>query len=251
MGRVRGNPVTTAREDELIVAETFGPTFQGEGPSAGQQAVFIRLSRCNLSCGTHPSASWACDTPYTWDWERFDPKDPEVARRESVGALLAWALSLPPRLVVVTGGEPMLQWRGLERLAVGLRAAGREVEVETNGTLVPDSALVEAVTAFNVSPKLAAAGDSERRRIVPDALASLARCGKARFKFVVTHLGELEEIAALVRRFALREVWVMPEGTTAGAVLEGLRAVAEETLARGWHLSARQHVLIWGDGRGR
>ncbi|WP_220729580.1 hypothetical protein [Streptomyces radicis] len=51
--------MTTAREDELIVAETFGPTFQGEGPSAGQQAVFIRLSRCDLSCGTHPSASGA------------------------------------------------------------------------------------------------------------------------------------------------------------------------------------------------
>jgi organic radical activating enzyme len=50
----------------LLVAEMFGPTFQGEGPSAGQRAVFVRTSRCNLSC------SW-CDTPHTWDWSRFDP----------------------------------------------------------------------------------------------------------------------------------------------------------------------------------
>ena len=39
----------------LIVAECFGvetPTFQGEGPSCGHPALFIRLSRCNLTCFT-------------------------------------------------------------------------------------------------------------------------------------------------------------------------------------------------------
>lgn len=42
----------------LLVAERFGPTLQGEGPSVGQPSLFIRLSRCNLSCAF-------CDTPYT------------------------------------------------------------------------------------------------------------------------------------------------------------------------------------------
>ena len=54
----------------LIVAECFGvetPTFQGEGPSCGHPALFIRLSRCNLTCAR-------CDTKYTWDWSRFDEK---------------------------------------------------------------------------------------------------------------------------------------------------------------------------------
>jgi 7-carboxy-7-deazaguanine synthase len=41
----------------------FGPTFQGEGPSAGRRALFIRLSHCNLSCP-------GCDTPESWDWSR-------------------------------------------------------------------------------------------------------------------------------------------------------------------------------------
>ena len=53
----------------LIVAECFGvetPTFQGEGPSCGHPALFIRLSRCNLTCAR-------CDTKYTRDWSRFDP----------------------------------------------------------------------------------------------------------------------------------------------------------------------------------
>ena len=64
MGRVPAE--LTPADGGLVVAEVFGPTFQGEGPSTGQRAGFVRLGRCNLDC------SW-CDTPYTWDWERFDP----------------------------------------------------------------------------------------------------------------------------------------------------------------------------------
>ena len=51
--------------DDLVVAEIFGPTWQGEGPSAGQVAAFVRLGLCNLTC------AW-CDTAYTWDRSRFD-----------------------------------------------------------------------------------------------------------------------------------------------------------------------------------
>ncbi|RKN55078.1 7-carboxy-7-deazaguanine synthase QueE, partial [Streptomyces klenkii] len=94
-------------EPRLIVAERFGvdrPTFQGEGPSMGEPAVFIRLSRCNLSCG------W-CDTPWTWDWERYDPRAESAGH--SVEDLAAWALGAPTGLVVVTGGEPLLQQRQL------------------------------------------------------------------------------------------------------------------------------------------
>src|SRR4029450_7825218 len=58
--------LTADRAPELVVSEVFGPTFQGEGPSVGRRAGFVRLGRCNLDC------SW-CDTPYTWDWERHDP----------------------------------------------------------------------------------------------------------------------------------------------------------------------------------
>ena len=51
----------------LAVSEIFGPTLQGEGPSSGRRAMFLRLAGCNLSC------SW-CDTAYTWDWSRYDKK---------------------------------------------------------------------------------------------------------------------------------------------------------------------------------
>lgn len=149
----------------LLVAEMFGPTFQGEGPSAGQRAVFVRTSRCNLPC------SW-CDTPYTWDWSRFDPQ--AEARRIPVEEVAAWALDLPVRLVVVTGGEPLLQEAGLVELTRLLAVARRVVEVETNGTIPPSAGLVEAVTRFNVSPKLTGAGLLASRRLDTAALRAFA-----------------------------------------------------------------------------
>lgn len=228
----------------LLVAETFGPTLQGEGPSCGRQALFVRLSRCNLSC---PS----CDTPYTWDWQRFDIR--AETRRLSVGDILDWALGYPTELLVVTGGEPLLQQDLLVPLVTALGVAGRRVEVETNGTIVPAAALTEAGTRFNVSPKLAsfaAPGDAQRR-INPVALRALVATGRAVFKFVVSSVTDLDEIADLQRRFDLRPVWVMPKGTTTERLLEVMRAVADEVVARGWHLSTRLHVMLWGDARGR
>jgi organic radical activating enzyme len=231
-------------ERPLLVAETFGPTLQGEGPSCGQQALFVRLSRCNLSC---PS----CDTPYTWDWQRFDIVT--ETHRLSAVEILDWALGHRTELLVVTGGEPLLQQDLLVPLVTGWAGAGRRVEVETNGTLAPAPALVEAGTRFNVSPKLAsfAAPGDARRRINPEALRALVATGRAVFKFVASNIRDLEEIAALERQFGLRPVWVLPEGTTTQGLLDVMRALADEVVGRGWHLSTRLHVLLWGDTRGR
>lgn len=224
----------------LLVAECFGPTFQGEGPSTGQQAVFVRLSRCNSTCP-------GCDTPQTWDWSRFDPR--EVSSRHSVDDLAAWVMGETPKRVVITGGEPLLQQREL----VGLMRLlpGRQVEIETNGTIPPLPALVEAVEAFNVSPKLAAFAGPGDKPINEKALRALEACGKARFKFVVQNLDELDEVAELAERFDLTDVWVMPEATSSVQVLARMRELADAVLARGWNLSTRLHVLLWEDERGR
>ena len=208
----------------------------------GQQAMFVRLSRCNLRCP-------GCDTPYTWDTTRFDLR--EQTSTMAVEDLVAALLVKPPRLVVVTGGEPLLQQPAVTALAAALSAAGRRVEVETNGTVAPDAHLLAVVDRFNVSPKLstfAAAGDAPIR---PVALDVLVRSGKAVFKFVVSGPEGLTEIGRLEETFGLTPIWVMPAGTTSDAVTDGLRSVAEQTLERGWNLTGRLHVLLWGDQRGR
>ncbi|MBG0825706.1 7-carboxy-7-deazaguanine synthase QueE [Planomonospora sp. ID91781] len=232
----------TAGRQTLLVAERFGPTLQGEGPSSGVPAVFVRLSRCNLSCGF-------CDTPFTWDTSRFDLRAETM--RMTVDDVTAWALDSGVGLVVITGGEPLLQQEELVPLVGTLTGAGRRVEIETNGTVLPHPRLLVDGVGFNVSPKLTNAHLPEGKRIVAEALEVLAASGRAVFKFVAAAVSDLEEIEQLQRRFGLGEVWVMPEGTTGEQVITRARLLAEEVIARGWSLSLRTHVVLWGDERGR
>ena len=225
----------------LRVAEMF-TSFQGEGPSAGQRAAFIRLSGCGVGC------SW-CDEPQTWDWSRFSRE--QESRHTGVDEACAWARGTNAELVVFTGGEPLAQQRGVTRLACALAAAGLRVEVETSGTVIPAPELCAAVSMFSVSPKLANSGVPHDRRIRPEALAAFAACGKAVFKFVACGTGDLDEAGELAARFALAPVWIMPEGITAGKVLAGMRELADDVLEREWNLTGRSHVLIWDGARGR
>jgi 7-carboxy-7-deazaguanine synthase len=116
-----------------LVKEMFGPTLQGEGAHAGRPCVFLRFAACNLAC------SW-CDTDFA----------PEGARRYTVDEIVARLVELDvnnARMVVVTGGEPTLQWD--QPLAEALHAAGFRVHMESNGT----RPLGAAVDWLTVSPK--------------------------------------------------------------------------------------------------
>lgn len=106
-------------------------SLQGEGLHVGTPAVFVRFSGCNLRCPF-------CDT----DFAAFSEMTAEaiVARVQELS-------SSEHTLVVLTGGEPMLQVD--EPLLAALHSTGKKLCVETNGTLpVPES--VDFVTC---SPK--------------------------------------------------------------------------------------------------
>ncbi|MFJ6771815.1 7-carboxy-7-deazaguanine synthase QueE [Kitasatospora sp. NPDC091257] len=238
-----GAPVLTG--GALLIAECFGvevPTFQGEGPSGGWPALFIRLSRCNLACNK-------CDTKLTWDWRQYDPR--EVSTRMTVEELVRWALSSPVDLVVITGGEPLLQQKRLLPLVRALLAAGKRIEIETNGTITPIPDLLVDGVRFNVSPKLSSFGEDESRSIVPAVLAAFAASGRAAFKFVASGPDDLGRIAELVEEHRLAPVWVMPEGTTAEAVIATLRTIADQVAARRWCLTPRMHTLAFENASGR
>ena len=103
----------------LQLAEIFY-SIQGEGAYAGTPAVFVRLAGCNLSCDF-------CDTDYSL---RFLASVGEVvARVREVGGLCP--------MVVLTGGEPFAQTDSTA-LIDALRADGRRVHVESNGTIATD-----------------------------------------------------------------------------------------------------------------
>ena len=227
-------------EPDLRISEVFGPTLQGEGPSCGQRALFIRLADCNLAC------DW-CDTPYSWRWSDHDrAEEPHLS---GVNPLLARIRAEQPALVVITGGEPLLQQFAVEPLVGTLTEEQIPVEIETNGTQIPGPLLGDA--RFNVSPKLANSGMKRERRIVPKALRALNRTGRAVFKFVVEAPEELDEVEALTDEFDLHPVWIMPQAANREELLTRQAEIADEVIARGWNLSTRMQTLLWGGERGR
>lgn len=125
-------------------------TVQGEGSRTGSPSVFVRFAGCNLWSGLEhlrhkgkgDCAAW-CDT----DFASGDPYTPEEALAE-VQRLSGGR----PCLVVLTGGEPMLQLRRDKGQAFvhALRREGYTTALETNGTQVVPEGLVDHIT---VSPK--------------------------------------------------------------------------------------------------
>lgn len=228
---------------ELLVSEVFGPTIQGEGPSAGRPAVFVRLGACNLAC------AW-CDTAYTWDGHRYDLSS-ELRVRPTTDVARE-VLALRPSLVVLTGGEPALQSREAARLARAITAGGAAIELETSGT-VPLGALANVARLVVASPKLASSAVPERARLRWGVLAEIAALPHAVFKFVIQSPADLREADDVAARLGLLpgRVWLMPEATNAAALGDGLRLLAPHAVSRGWSLSSRLQVAVWGDQRGR
>ncbi|MEV0299090.1 7-carboxy-7-deazaguanine synthase QueE [Nocardia sp. NPDC050710] len=228
------DPVAAPHEATVLLAEKF-ESIQGEGPWTGQRCVFVRFSRCNLTCG------W-CDEKSTWDWNRYHPA--EVSSHVPVRELVAWVLERDVDLLVITGGEPMIQQPAMIALAAGVGSEVR-VQVETNGTQAPQPELRELVDLWVVSPKLSNSGVDYGRRIVPSALKALRSTGRAAFKFVVADHGDFTEIDKLAADFGLdpATIWVMPEGESPAKVTAGVELLRGPAAARGWQVSTRLHIL--------
>ena len=189
----------------------------------GRPAVFLRLSGC-----LPPLCPW-CDSRHSW----------EPGEKMRVDAVFEKILAHRCPLVVITGGEPLLQWdRGLDRLAGRLLGEGLALQYETSGKIP----FPEGLSGLTVcSPKFLegrwhlAAGNARRA----DA-----------FKFVVEE--GIDEILSLVEenRIPREKVWLMPMGATREAQLARTPDLWRLCADNGFNLSARLHVLAFDDKKG-
>lgn len=208
-------------------------SLQGEGPSVGTPAHFLRLQGCDVGC------RW-CDTRYTW------PADG--------GAAIAWdearerllALGAAP-LLVVTGGEPLTHPNIATLLERALESWER-VEVETSGIAPP--VLRHARLFHNHSPKLP--GVTERWAETWAHAAAFAADPNTTFKLVVGDDPDTEDALRLLREHDLprNRVMLMPEGLTDAALHARATALAELCKREGLRFSPRLHVWLWGARRG-
>jgi 7-carboxy-7-deazaguanine synthase len=224
----------------MRIAEVFN-SVQGEGRYLGVPSTFIRTSGCNLRC-------WFCDTPYT-SW------NPE-GDQQSVAELVQQATDYATEHVVITGGEPMLV-QEVVTLTQELKARGHVITIETAGTVD----LPVVADLMSISPKMLNsvprgtewAERHDQRRHVPNVIRRLVRDYDYQLKFVVDSLADLAEIETWLVGFpevAPENVYLMPQGIEANGLREKLEWIGPEAQRRGWRVTRRLHVELFGNKRG-
>jgi 7-carboxy-7-deazaguanine synthase len=209
----------------MRVTEIFF-SIQGEGTRAGRPCVFVRFTGCDLRC-TY------CDTAYAFHGGR------EMTRDE----ILAEVARHPSKLILLTGGEPLLQ-RELPILARELLERGYEVTVETHGQRPLDALPREVVRIVDV--KTPASGEETTDFAYLDALAA-----HDEVKFVVSSEDDWRWSLDVIRRHRLEEKATVLVSPVHGAVdaKDVARWILESGVAA--RLNLQLHKIVWGaDARG-
>lgn len=236
----------------IPVSEQF-LSIQGEGPTAGNRAVFLRTYACNLLCGGGKyaaTARWTCDTipVFTEIQKQYSPEELLAEWREK-----GWLSALAGGAhLVITGGEPLIIERQQELIPfLNILCAATDgilIEVETNGTFQPLPDLDRHITRYNVSPKLSGSGMPREMRICPDVLRWHARNPGSIFKFVIADPSDADElIAEFIHPFDLPMhcTWLMPAASSRDQLIEKSPAVAAMAQQLGCHFSTRLHILLY------
>lgn len=205
-------------------------TIQGEGPYAGTPCVFVRLAGCNLRC------KW-CDT----DFET----GAQVLTLENLVDTIVGASMSVSKLVVITGGEPMLQ--NIVPLCRQLTRIGMRAQIETAGTVwVPG--LDGCDVTIVCSPKTAKVNKTIH-----------AKC--SHFKYVVghgdkiTHDGKIVTnsqpgggVVTLATPKDGATIWVQPrDDQNETANLLNVQMAKDMSLKYGYRLCLQIHKIIGVD----
>ena len=205
MTTVNDNSIITA----LPVMEHFY-TIQGEGYHQGKAAYFIRLGGCDVGC------VW-CDVKESWEAD----KHPKL----EIENLLLEVAKTPAKMVVITGGEPLLY--NLDVLTKELQASGLQTNIETSGS----SPLTGSWNWICLSPK-------KFKEPLPEVIKAADE-----LKIIVFNKSDFawaEKYAALVSpscKLYLQPEWSMAERITP-LIIEYIKAHPQ------WELSLQIHKYI-------
>ena len=170
----------------MRVAEKF-ISINGEGTRAGELAVFVRFTGCNLRC-SYCDTMWANEPgcPY----EEMSPEQ-----------ICDYVRSTGIRNVTLTGGEPLLQKDMDKLIGLLIKDCGVRVEIETNGAvdLRPFTELPEGRPVFTMDYKLPSSGCEDR--MITENFSALE--AEDTVKFVSGSRADLERAGEVIEKYGL------------------------------------------------
>jgi len=205
-----------------IKISEFFYSIQGETSFAGLPAVFLRLSQCNLRCSY-------CDTEYAW----------EAGESMSIESILSKICAFDCNLLVITGGEPLLQPDVFE-LVAPLNKKGKTVLVETNGSLDISVIPNEALKIMDVK----CPGSGENKKNLASNLNYLTY--KDEIKFVISSREDYDWALNFIKTNKLSKHRILFSPTISSLAPKSLAEwILENKISV--RLQLQLHKIIWGN----
>ncbi len=209
------------------VAEKF-VSINGEGPGAGELAVFLRFCGCNLDCGY-------CDTRWA---NTADVKYELVSAEE----LVEYVKSTGVKNVTLTGGEPLLQ-ADIAHLIKLLGEAGAEVEIETNGS-VPLKNIVSLAPRPAVTADYKLPSSGMEKYMLTENFSYLTL--QDAVKFVVGDMCDLARAEEIINEYGLKEKCRIYFSPVFGKIKPvEITEFMKERKLNGVRLQLQLHKIIW------
>ena len=241
-------------KDKLAISEVFY-SIQGEGKTVGVPSVFVRLGGCNLICGgmgtqfdgeLHNDAEWRCDSIEVW-MKAQSKEIKDILPSDCIKAIENGAH------IILTGGEPMIQQKGLEVLVNYIKENHNKeayFEVETNGTIMPNEFLLKNIDLWNCSPKLRNSGMDNAMTFKSEVITKL-NTKNTIFKFVVNKEKEWKEIQETYLPIVdKKKIYLMPAGENQELLEKNMLRVVELAKENYLNFTTRLHINIWNKKTG-
>lgn len=272
-------------EQTVLYSEIF-KSIQGEGHYTGVPTAWLRFFGCNLECNgfgqkdpTDPSTyelpfekiditditqveelpvfKYGCDSSYSWSKKfahlQHNETPEEVADKLEDMLKDNWHLAF-------TGGEPLLRAAQKNIVKILNRIPKQNyITFETNGTQIIRDELETYIKHyprkeffFSVSPKIFNTS-GEKDAVKPEIVKQYWELSQqGQLKFVCNGTDESwEEIENAIQSFrdvgVRYPIWIMPVGALEETQQENAALIAEQTMDRGYNVSARVHCYIWGN----
>jgi len=272
-------------EQTVLYSEIF-KSIQGEGHYTGVPTAWLRFFGCNLECNgfgqkdpTDPSTyelpfekiditditqveelpvfKYGCDSSYSWSKKfahlQHNETPEEVADKLDDMLKDNWHLAF-------TGGEPLLRAAQKNIVKILNRIPKQNyITFETNGTQIIRDELETYIKHyprkeffFSVSPKIFNTS-GEKDAVKPEVVKQYWELSQqGQLKFVCNGTDESwEEIENAIQSFrdvgVRYPIWIMPVGALEETQQENAALIAEQTMDRGYNVSARVHCYIWGN----